>query len=117
MKKSFRLYSVLMLFGAFILTSCSQAVVVAPVSTPYNAKSGAKLNSTNVPVSVSTPYNAEAILAQTIQLKPSSIKNIADRSRILLKHANSYMTANKRYEIELSDSLSTYDDLRGVCSS
>ena len=111
MKKSFRLYSVLMLFGAFILTSCSQAVVVAPVSTPYNAKSGAKLNSTNVAVSVSTPYNAEAILAQSIQLKPSSKNNIVDRSRILLKHANSYMTANKRYEIELSDSLSTYDDL------
>ena len=111
MNNSFRFYMLIMFFGAFILTSCSQAVVVPAVSTPYNSKSGAKLSSSNASVSVSTPYNAEAILAQNIQLKPSSKKNIADRSRILLKHGNSYMTANNQYEIELSESLSTYDDL------
>jgi hypothetical protein len=109
MKNSFRLYILIIFFGAFSLTGCSPAVVVPPVSTPYNAKSST--SSSNVAVSVSTPYNAEAILAQTIQLKPSSKKNIADKSRILLKHGNSYMTANNSYEIELSESLSTYDDL------
>ncbi|MDB3917385.1 hypothetical protein N9357_02850 [bacterium] len=111
MKNSFRLYILIMFLGIFILNGCSQAEVLTPVSTPYNAKSGAKLNSSNVSVSVSTPYNAEAILSQTIQLKPTSKKNIADKSRILLKHENSYLATNNRYEIELNESLSTYDDL------
>jgi len=111
MKNSFRLYILIMFLGTFILNGCSQSVVPTPVSTPYNAKSGAKLNSSNVSVSVSTPYNAEAILSQTIQLKPTSKKNIADKSRILLKHENSYLATNNRYEIELNESLSTYDDL------
>ena len=105
------LYILIMFLGIFILNGCSQAEVLTPVSTPYNAKSGAKLNSSNVSVSVSTPYNAEAILSQTIQLKPTSKKNIADKSRILLKHENSYLATNNRYEIELNESLSTYDDL------
>ena len=63
-----------MFFEAFILTGCSPAVVVTPVSTPYKAKSVTNQNLSNVTesVSVSTPYNAEAILAQTIQLKPSN---------------------------------------------
>ena len=111
MKNSFRLYILIMFLGTFILNGCSQAEVLTPVSTPYNAKSGAKLNSSNVSVSVSTPYNAEAILSQTIQLKPTSKKNIGDKSRILLKHENSYLATNNRYEIELNESLSTYDDL------
>ena len=111
MKNSFRLYILIMFLGTFILNGCSQAEVLTPVSTPYNAKSGAKLNSSNVSVSVSTPYNAEAILSQTIQLKPTSKKNIGDKSRILLKHENSYLATNNRYEIELNETLSTYDDL------
>ena len=38
-------------------------------------------------------------------------KKIADKTRILLKHENSYMAANNSYGIELSTSLSTYEDL------
>lgn len=111
MQKSFRLYPAIMLFGAFILTGCSSAVVVKPVTTPYNAESSTSPSSNDVAVSVSTPYNAEAIFAQTISLTPSIKTNIADKSRILIKYDDAYMTANNRYEIELSTSLSTYDDL------
>jgi hypothetical protein len=109
--KTFRIYILIMFFGTLILNGCSKPVVLTPVSTPYNAKTEAKLNSSNIPVSVSTPYNAEAILSQTIQLKPTSKKNIADKTRFLLKHENSYMAANNSYGIELSTSLSTYEDL------
>ena len=76
--KTFRIYILIMFFGTLILNGCSKPVVLTPVSTPYNAKTEAKLNSSNIPVSVSTPYNAEAILSQTIQLKQTSKKNMGD---------------------------------------
>ena len=113
MKIYFLFYILIMFFGAFILTGCSPAVVVTPVSTPYKAKSVTNQNLSNVTesVSISTPYNAEAILAQTIQLKPSIKKNIVNKSRVLLKHGNSFMAANNHYGVELSTSLTTYEDL------
>lgn len=61
--------------------------------------------------SVSTPANMETILLQPVTITPNTKTGISTRDRILLKYDNSYWTANSSYEIGLSASLTTFDDL------
>lgn len=103
----FPCYPAALLFGAYFIMGSGSAVAASPIFTPYSVERNASSND----AAVSTPHNAEAILAQTLQLTPSLETNISNKSRILIKHGSAYMAANDSYGLELSASLSTYNDL------
>ncbi|MBF0287789.1 MAG: hypothetical protein HQM14_08225 [SAR324 cluster bacterium] len=61
--------------------------------------------------SVPVPANYETILTRSLSLTPTSKSSVANRDRVLIQYNGLYMATNSSYEIELSASLSTYDDL------